>query len=128
MRQTHNKINKRKAYLAAESSKHCDMPPSRTLKRKRASIWAQISPGLAVMLAGSMHLLVSEPDDEDEDIGILYLMLGGTMYEQEVADRRRKRRGGRYGPRGPYKKNRSQEFIDALIDKATDRFFKNWFR
>jgi hypothetical protein len=104
------------------------MPPSRTVRKNRSSIWGSISPGVAVMLVGLMHLLVSEPDDDDEDLGILYLMLGAEIYRQDVEDRRRKRRGGRYGPRGPYQKNRSQQFIDALIDKATDRFFKNWFR
>jgi hypothetical protein len=80
------------------------------------------------MLVGLIHLLVSEPDDDDDDLGILYLILGAEIYRQDVEDRRCKKRGGRYGPRGPYQKNRSQVFIDALIDKANDRFFKNWFR
>jgi hypothetical protein len=80
------------------------------------------------MLVGLIHLLVSEPYEEDEEIGVLYLMLGLEIYRLDLKERRRKRRGGRYGSREPYQKNPSQESIDALIDRATDRCVENQSR
>ncbi|KAG8709567.1 hypothetical protein FRC08_018261 [Ceratobasidium sp. 394] len=79
------------------------------------------------MLVGYMHLLVAEFRDDDEDIGLLYLCLGYHLYQQALKAKRHNRAGRRYGTRGPYIKNCTQEFVDGLINRATDQFFKNWF-
>ncbi|KAG9093097.1 hypothetical protein FRC07_011536 [Ceratobasidium sp. 392] len=98
------------------------MPPARN---NRAAIWDDLSPGVAVMLVGYMHMLVSDPGDIDEDLGMTYMLLGAELFsqqlEEEEEDRQRRRRG-------PYNKTRTQQFIDMLIELATERFFKSWFR
>ncbi|KAG8705177.1 hypothetical protein FRC08_001788 [Ceratobasidium sp. 394] len=80
------------------------------------------------MLVAFMHLAVADFGDDDEDIGMRYLWLGFYLYQQERRAKSHNTVGRRYGHRGPYIKNRTQEFIDKLINTATDRFFKNWFR
>ena len=82
-----------------------------------------------MMLVGVTGLLDSKPFDMVEDIALSLLMVGALVYAGEPKEHRRiPPLGGQYGTRGPYKTNRTQEFIDSIIDQNSDRFFKMWFR
>lgn len=85
--------------------------------------------GVAIILLGYIHLLEAEMDNVDEDIGIVMMLMGSAMYQEECREYRLQSRvGGRYGPRGPYNTERTQAFIDNLIANDSARVFKAWFR
>jgi hypothetical protein len=84
-----------------------------------------------MMVVGCLSLLDSdEIGDYSEEIGLTLLAFGAMVFARELRERRRSKqlRGGRYGARGPYKTDRTKEFIDDLIGAESERFFKMWFR
>lgn len=88
----------------------------------------KFSTGVCVMFVGYMHLVGSDVGSVGRDFGLSLMSLGTTLYARELKERRKIKAGGRYGPRGEYAKDRTQAFLDELIEDSTDRFFKSWFR
>ena len=62
--------------------------------------------------------LIDSEDPDDEEAALLLLL---SFHEEQLP-------AGRQGDRGKYDATKSDDFLDVLFDKSTDRIFRSWPR
>jgi hypothetical protein len=70
--------------------------------------------------------LLSTAEDEDDHLSAL--VITQLALRQIRKEQTKSRYPGKYGPRGPYDRVKSGDFLCLLLDEFTDRQFKSWLR
>jgi hypothetical protein len=90
-------------------------------RRHRRARQPHVGHGILIPLLFLHTALDCDEEDRDEDQELLAKLL--VLFAL-----RRRHRGGRYGSRGPYDAQRSQDMFDILLNKISDRFFRSLLR